>query len=647
MDGRPRLGKRWWAYVALVLLACLLAVTPVSAQLATPDSGGRAPVVVDGRVVFRVNGTENNSAIERASQINSQLSQEVKQPELAEIEVVQAEGLVYLRSLYSGETLITITDKDVLSPGSQSNSQAERWAEELETALRQGQLERRPAYLREATFYSLLFLAGAIAIHLLLRLLDRLGNRFLHRWLTPRNNFVPPWARPMQVLWHLALLGLTAGLWLTTSFYITDVFPQVRSWRYTTVNFLTAEIIELGGDQYSALELLLLLGLTVGLWFAARLVSQLFRRYLLSQARIETRLQDILSILVQYVSIFLGAIILLQIWGINASSLAILASLLGVGIGFGVQNITNNFISGFIITLERPIEVGDFVNIGDLVGIVKRIGARSTEINTLDQVTIIVPNSRFLESEVINWSHGNPVSRLHVPVGVAYNSDINEVKRALLEAVKLLRPEPEVWFQGFGDSALNFEIMVWTGEPRKQARVLSDLNYAIEASLRASKIEIPFPQQDFHLRSPQLEEIIGLLKRQSLGKSSGDVSQLSLEDQQQENTSSEPENTEPPSGSILSAVDLEGLAIAMQADSNLPRREYQHKGESFTDCFYGSDAVRWLETQRQYTTAGAIYLGQRLLQRGLILGVGHQDRFDNGDALYRFYQAADMQPLEQ
>ena len=211
-----------------------------------------------------------------------------------------------------------------------------------------------------------------------------------------------------------------------------------------------------------------------------------------------------MSVLIHYALIFLGVVVLLQIWGIDLSSIAILASVLGVGIGFGVQNITNNFISGFIIMLESPIQIGDFINVGDLVGTVEKIGARSTEIRTLDQVTIIIPNSRFLESEVINWSHGNPVSRLHVPVSVAYGSDIDHVKTALLDAIRrhpdvLLRPAPEVWFQGFGDSALDFEIMVWTGEPRKQFRVRSDLNYEIEASFRRYGIEIPFPQRDLHV----------------------------------------------------------------------------------------------------------------------------------------------------
>ena len=119
---------------------------------------------------------------------------------------------------------------------------------------------------------------------------------------------------------------------------------------------------------------------------------------------------------------FLGLIVILQLLGIDISSILIFGGALGVGIGFGLQNIFNNFISGIILLVERPVEVGNFVKVGELLGSVERIGARSTEIRTLDQVTIIVPNSHFVEKEVINWDYGTPVTRLHLPVGVAYGN---------------------------------------------------------------------------------------------------------------------------------------------------------------------------------------------------------------------------------
>ncbi|MEO0455717.1 MAG: mechanosensitive ion channel domain-containing protein [Cyanobacteria bacterium P01_A01_bin.114] len=653
----------------------MLSSAPARSQLAPIEARGNAEIVVDGRVVFEIYGTDKLTATARARSINAQLKQEVRRSEQAVIEPVKTSGnLFYLRSQHSDASLVTITQADAVTPEYQPEQQATLWAKQLQLALRQGQLERSPSYLRQATLYSLIVLAAAIALHLILRSVGRLGTVYLNRQLGYTTHPFTEWERPIKLFWQLALSGLKVGLWLIVAFYVTDIFPQARSWRYTLYNFLTAEVISLGNAQYSALELLLLIGLTVGLWFVTRAIAQFFRLYVLSRARLEPRIQDILSVLIQYVLVFLGAIVLLQTWGIDSSTLAILASLLGVGIGFGVQNITNNFISGFIITLERPIQVGDFINIGELVGIVKRVGARSTEIYTLDHVTIIVPNSRFLESEVINWSHGNPVSRLRVPVSVAYGSDIGLVKTALLEAIKrhpevLLRPEPEVWFQSFGDSALNFEIMVWTGEPRKQFRVRSDLNYAIEASLHHHGIEVPFPQRDLHLRSPQLDELVGLLKQQVNGVSNLPASvpapklsptqKLSPEPSpelltKQDNFSEGlPDNL---SNDVLSNLDLEALAEAMQGEQGLEVQDHAVKeyevGDNiessthyYPDSFTGSAVVAWLMQKRDYTREGAILVGQWLLHKGLICGMMEQTTFEDDAAYYQFYQdsSADLE----
>ncbi len=642
-----------WLCLALIVLIWLGVSPGAQSQLASTDP--TANVVVNGRKVFEVRGVPDVvTAAKRARDINSRLEEEVQKAEPAKIDVIVDEenGSVYLQSQDGGIRIATVTEVDLTKAGYQLEQQATDWAEALEAALYDGKQERSPAYLRQAFFYGLGGLGGAIAIHLLLRILGRRSFRVLRQQFAVAGGPLAVWERPIKFFWRLGLIGLKVGLWLTVAIYITDLFPQLRSWRHIIVTLLTAKSIAIGDSQYSAFSLLLLLALTIGLWFAARLIAQLFRNYVLRSARVDPRLQDILSVLVQYVLLFLGVIVLLQLLGIDASSLAILASLLGVGIGFGVQNITNNFISGFIITLERPIQVGDFIKIGDLVGIVKQVGARSTEINTLDKVTIIVPNSRFLESEVINWSHGDPVSRLRIPVSVAYNSDIAQVKTALLEAVKrhpevLLRPEPEIWFQSFGDSALNFEIMVWTGEPRKQFRVKSDLNYAIEASLRHHGIEVPFVQQDVHLESPQLDEIITILKQQSAGVGDMDNAQASP------STSLMPaeslveetvEQTEPsPLPDLLTNLDLEALAAAMQGPQGIELQVHPEPLNSEdTDLveptyFTGAAVVEWLEQKRDYTHAGAMMVGNWLLHKGLIVAIAEGQDFEDSQALYQFY----------
>jgi small-conductance mechanosensitive channel len=158
------------------------------------------------------------------------------------------------------------------------------------------------------------------------------------------------------------------------------------------------------------------------------------------------------------------------------------------------------------------------------MGTVERISVRSTEIRTLDEVSIIIPNSRFLESEVINWTHHSPISRLKIPVGVAYGSNLTIVRGALIDAAKehpdvLAEPSPKIFFMGLGENSLDFNLMVWIDEPRKQLRIKSDIYFRIEAILRHRGVEIPFPQRDLHVRSgnlpievsPQLTESLAQL----------------------------------------------------------------------------------------------------------------------------------------
>ncbi len=684
-----RVGRRR-AVVLLGVLTLLLTLVsvPSSAQSPLANGSAEAPVVVDGRVLFKVRNSGNFTAAERAGIINSNLEQEVQSPKGVKIEVVKENQLTIIRSRREVNAtppseerdLVTLTEGDVI-PGTSPIRQANIWRGLIEEALRQGQLERTPLYYRQAWLYSIGVLLGAIALHFCLRFLGKLASHQLKRWLGHPASPLHPWEPSAKLFLQLALLGLEAGLWTAVGFYITDIFPQARSWRYKLFNFLTSPIVSLGESNYSALQLLLLLAFTVGLWFAVSGLTRIFKFYVLSRTGAELRVQEVVAILTQYVLTFLGLIVLLQIWGLDVRSLAILASVLGVGIGFGVQNITNNLISGLIITLERPIQVGDFVKVGDLVGTVERIGARSTEIRTLDQVTIIVPNSRFLETEVINWSHGDPVSRLRIPVGVAYGSNVEQVQAALLEAAKshpevLVRPQPQVWFQEFGESAINFDLLVWTGEPKNQARVKSDLYYRIEASLRRYGIEVPFPQRDLNVRSPQLEEFIAAWLRQNaptppekaaIDSPNGD--KLSVSDCQavatlgasappnEDRTQVAPEENQPQDSSVvasveplteqslattssgkgLAAVDLEALVTAMREPGGLEIKDRRDHLNFYPACFIGSEAVEWLVQTQNCTREEAIQLGQILIERGIIHHVLDEYPFRDDYFFYSFY----------
>jgi len=655
-------GWGWAGWTRLGLLSLLFTLlliggnpSPTTAQML--GNPAKAPIVVDGRSVFSVGSSGNFTAEERAEIINQALAQELQASLVARepvaLAVTEEQQQTIIQSVNSRRNLLTVTQADVI-PGNTIARQAEQWQQELTQALEQAALERRPNYLRRALLYSAIVLVTALLVQLGLWVAGRFTARHLHHWQTEPSHPFHPWARSLRLLLQLALIGVQIGMWVAVGFYVTDLFPQVRGGRYRLLDVLTAPIFGVGSSNYSALDLLFLLALTVGLWFLIRATTQFLRFYILSRTGADGRVQQMIAIFVQSTLMFLGVIVLLQLWGVDVRSLAILASALGVGIGFGVQNITNNLISGLIILLERPIQVGDFVKVGDLLGVVDRIGARSTEIRTLDQVTIIVPNSRFLEHEVINWNHGDPISRLRIPVGVAYQSDVKRVQLALLEAARnhpevLLKPPPQVWFEAFGESALKFELLVWIGDPHKQLQVKSDLYYQIEASLRQAAIEVPFPQRDLHLRSPQLDEILQLWRSPSVspGESRGPVLK-ETSDPWPAATSVTPDP--PPLAAapqavspvpvecptFLSTMDPEALVMAMRSPGGITIADRTYRFNHYPACFIGSEAVAWLIQTYDCTRAAAIQAGQWLLDQHYLEAVEGENTFQDGYGFYRF-----------
>ncbi len=209
-----------------------------------------------------------------------------------------------------------------------------------------------------------------------------------------------------------------------------------------------------------------------------------------------------------YTIVALGFVLGLRAWGISMSDLGWLLAPAGVAIGFGMTEILSNFVSGLILFLERPLKVGDIITVGDVEGDVTAISIRATVVRTRDGISIIIPNRRLIEENVINWSHGEPRTRLRVSVGTAYGTDVGLAKKVLLEVAEqdrriLSTPRPEVTFREFGESELAFELLVWLTTPdiTVRRRVLSDLNGAIDAAFRRNDIEIPFPQRDLHIRS--------------------------------------------------------------------------------------------------------------------------------------------------
>jgi len=207
-----------------------------------------------------------------------------------------------------------------------------------------------------------------------------------------------------------------------------------------------------------------------------------------------------------YVIFMLGVAVAIHSIGVNLNALFAASTVILVGIGLGLQKVVENFVAGVIVLIEQPIKRGDFVRIGDTYGTVDDIGLRATRVTTRNEESIIIPNGEFVTSKVVNHSVPTLRIRLSLNVGVAYGSDVDLVKRTLLQigqahAEVLEAPEPEVRFEDFGESSLDFSLRFWIMDPRMDNRILSDLRFAVDAAFRLAKIEIPFPQRDVHMRA--------------------------------------------------------------------------------------------------------------------------------------------------
>jgi small-conductance mechanosensitive channel len=212
------------------------------------------------------------------------------------------------------------------------------------------------------------------------------------------------------------------------------------------------------------------------------------------------------SRLIYYALLTLGFLFALASAGFELSQLTLLISALGVGIGFGLQGIVNNFVSGLVVAFERPFQVGDMIEVGPLVGRVRAIGLRSSTIRTYDGAEIIVPNANLISGELINWTLSDRKRRIEIPVNVAYGSDMQQVREILLQVAAespnaLDDPEPFVLFRGFGDDGLKFELRFWTPDADERLGTFSEVAMQINAEFEAAGVTVPFPQRDLHLRT--------------------------------------------------------------------------------------------------------------------------------------------------
>ncbi|MCX6168440.1 MAG: mechanosensitive ion channel [Ignavibacteriales bacterium] len=284
---------------------------------------------------------------------------------------------------------------------------------------------------------------------------------------------------------------------------------QILKYLNEVKDFLNIRLFDIGHTSITLWTFIYFLFLAWLLFFITSKLKKWMVYKVLAKSKIELGVRLAVGTIIRYGFLILGLVIAVQTVGIDLSAITILAGALGVGIGFGLQNVTNNLVSGIIILFERPIKVGDRIQVGEVFGDVVSISMRSTMVVTNDNISVIVPNSEFISSIVTNWSYNDRNVRFSIPVGVAYKEDPEIVKKILLEVADmedgvLKDPQPDVVFEEFGESSLNFGLKIWTSTYITTPGILkSKLYFEIFKKFKENNIEIPFPQRDLHIKNTE------------------------------------------------------------------------------------------------------------------------------------------------
>ncbi len=347
---------------------------------------------------------------------------------------------------------------------------------------------------------------GTIIVLFIVRMTIRLVDGGITEFL--RMN----WIRERQ---FIRRLGISTGDRLKTLAHIiilveAGLFLPVVWGVYNNVDEVSARLLSL---EYSigefSISLYMVTMIIVVLYLTnlfSWLVQAMADAHYMTPRKMEYGVKTAMKRLLHYAMFTVGFLVAVSMAGLDLQKFTIIAGALGVGIGFGLQNIVNNFVSGLILLFERPVKVGDTINIDDQWGTVIKIGLRSTVFETLDRAEIIVPNSDLISQKVTNWTFTSNISRIVLQVGVAYGSPLDEVLKILLRVANeqpdiLDSPEPSAIFTGFGESSIDFELRVWISDINKRLKIKSDLGQAVDRHFREHCITIPFPQRDLHLRS--------------------------------------------------------------------------------------------------------------------------------------------------
>lgn len=314
------------------------------------------------------------------------------------------------------------------------------------------------------------------------------------------------------------IMAATGACWLAVVYFLSGLYEPVAVFRAqasstvfmvwdSVISVITRPLFQLGDQEVSVRFVTVLVVLLVVVAVGSGFVRNFIRRQFLSRTSLDRGMQESIATAAGYLVMAIGYLVALDMAGLDLSTLAVIVGALSIGIGFGLQNVANNFVSGLILLIERPIKVGDRIELEGINGRVMRISARSTAVRTNDNIDIVVPNSELVSEKVINWSQKDRKVRFRIPVGVAYGTDVEHAMDLMVKAAGtvpgvLKSPAPSARFISFGDSALNLEVRVWTAERlHRRGLLFSDVNRAVYYQFMKHDIQIPFPQQDVYIKS--------------------------------------------------------------------------------------------------------------------------------------------------
>ncbi|MGL5082125.1 MAG: mechanosensitive ion channel domain-containing protein [Microcoleaceae cyanobacterium] len=610
-----------------LLSRTLPALGTATAESLPPDPV-KASVVLDGRELFKLGSSGRFSAVERAEMVSHVLQEKLHRrlltDELINVEAITQQNQAILQ--VNNRYLLTVTAADVI-PGMEPIEQARLWEKQLETALERGTYEHSLPYKHWAGKSLAIGFGVALAVQSVLFFLSR---RYRRQQLQ----------RSEVEQGSLQLLGLNLlqfGVWIVWICYGMSLFPWTRTWLYQGFQLLdqtfNTSMFRVGEEAISLSRLLGIGATAIALWIVIGWLTRFLKTRILPLAGVDRSLQDSIAFFVEYGLISLGLLLILSAGGVSLQSLIFLLSAVGIGIGFGLQNIAKDFISGLILLVTRPIKIGELVQVGEFQGLVQRIGARTIEISHIDRYVITIPNSRFIEGEVLNWNRSG-LTRVKVYADISYGIDFELIHRVLLAAAQaphpdiLRHPPPKAQFRGYQASSLKFRIVVFIRDPLKEPKVRTHLYNQIEYHLRKYNIEVPFPQQDLHIKVPQLDQAIATWVQINAPEDDGLKAASNLE----QSTTLLPELP-----IVQDEYDWEAIAAAMRGENGVEIKDRRFRLRVFAKTFLGSDAVNWLMINEQATRPEAIMIGQLMVKQHMIHHALDEHDFKDEPLFYRFY----------